>query len=284
MSWKHVAAWVFPEIAEVCGNDVAMLVLAEPIGETEATPARVAISQEAFLRAVSPRVLGVAGFGATSPRATDSGVRRSRFDIPIRCVPGSSLPCDGALDSIDARELTSGAGPCLGDSGAGALDAGDRGVVFGVLSRGNLAGDTCSEGIFERTDVWRWLIAKTVLAAVPPGATAPEWARGAFPERPAAGELCSSAEACADDADCVSFDGRRSFVCATRCTSGCGEGFRCESNVCAPDPASPSSAADGGCAVVSPTRSGASMFVEVASACAFFALVSSRARRRRRRG
>lgn len=249
-SWKNVASWSLPEPSRVCGNDVALLVLASPYPESEATPARPVLSEAELRRAVSARVLGLAAFGASSASGTGGGVRRSRFDIPIQCVPGDpSFACAGALDYVDVRELTAGAGPCTGDSGAGAMLPSDRGVVFGVLSRGDLGKGTCSEGVFERTDVWSWLIAKTVLDATPPGQAAPDWARAAFPEAPRVGDRCRGAGACSGDSDCVSFDGLRSFVCAARCGAGCAEGTHCESNVCAPGPRTGAALTDRGCGV-----------------------------------
>ncbi len=249
-SWKNVTSWAFPEPSRVCGNDVALLVLASPYTDAEATPAEPVLDEGEFRRVVSSRVLGVAAFGASSANGTGSGVRRSRFDIPLRCVPGDpSFACAGALDYIDVREFTSGAGPCVGDSGAGALLPTDRGRVFGILSRGGFANGACSEGVFERTDVWSWLIAKTVLDAVPAGGVAPEWARAAFPDSPRVGERCrGTGERCRGDARCVSFDGARSFTCTAPCTSGCAADTHCESDVCAPGAEASEDPARTGCA------------------------------------
>jgi len=242
-AWKHVGSWVVPEPKSVCGNDIALLVLDEPFDEAEAVPARPVLSASELEGLAKLRTFGLAGFGASSALGEDLGTRRSRFDVPIRCVPGlPGFACDGALQYIDVREFTGGAGPCIGDSGAPAISSIDRATIFGVLARGNL-GSTCAEGIYERTDVWRWLIAKTVLLETPAGDDPPSWAREAFPERPRPGDLCLGTGTCGDDAECVSFDARRSFVCATRCGAGCPEGFHCESGRCAPGPPS---AADGG--------------------------------------
>jgi hypothetical protein len=234
LGWKNVGAWSLPVPREACGNDVALLVLATPFAPNEATPARPVTSETELREAVKTRLLGIAGFGSTSAAGTDPGIRHSRFDIPIHCVPGDeSFACNGDLDFIDVREITSGPGPCTGDSGAGAMLSADHTTVFGVLSRGNVARGECGAGVFERTDVWRWLIAKTVMEATPPGAAAPDWARAALPDAPRVGDLCRSGT-CPSDADCVSFDGQRSYVCAARCAAGCPDGTHCESNVCAP--------------------------------------------------
>lgn len=232
-SWKNVASWTLPEHAGLCGNDVALLVLAAPFEAHEVSPARVVLTEAELLAAVKPRRFGLAGFGASSGSDSGFGVRRSRFDIPLVCLPGApGFACNGALAYIDPSELTGGAGPCSGDSGAGAIVDGDRNAIFGVLSRGDGASEACTEGVFERTDVWRWLIAKTVLQAAEPRASAPAWARDAFPAPAAVGELCLDAAACGESSDCVSVDGRRSFVCARRCSAGCADSERCESDVC----------------------------------------------------
>jgi len=257
-SWRRVASWTLPGQREVCGNDIALLTLASSFSEAEAIPGRPALSTSEVEGALAARFFGVAGFGATSASGDGSGRRRSRFDIPVRCVPGDpSFDCNSALEYIDVREFTGGAGTCTGDSGAGALTAKDHGVVFGVLSRGDVARGACSEGVYERTDVWSWLIAKAVLDATPPGAAAPAWAGEAFPDRPGVGDRCLGAGTCAREAECVSFDEERSFVCAARCSAGCPEGTRCEANVCAPSPDRAATSTDGGCAASGRRSTGA---------------------------
>ena len=39
--WKRVASWVHPEPSKACGNDIALLVLVDPIPEGESSPANV---------------------------------------------------------------------------------------------------------------------------------------------------------------------------------------------------------------------------------------------------
>lgn len=235
-SFRQVARWVVPETAAVCGDDVALLVLERPFEPRDATPARLAVSEADVRAALLTRAFGLAGFGAASPDGEGAGVRRSRFDVPVRCVPGEpGFECGRALEYVGVREFTGGAGPCAGDSGAGAVARDDRSLVFGVLSRGDLAGSSCAEGVFERTDAWAWLAAKTVLEATPEGQAPPAWVRAVLPDRPGLGEGCRSGAECGAGADCVSLDGRRSFVCAALCDgSGCAEGTRCESGICAP--------------------------------------------------
>jgi hypothetical protein len=250
LTWKNVASWELPESSEVCGNDVALLVLASPFAESEAVSARPVLTEAEYLDTAKRRRFGIAAFGASFASAADIGTRRSRFDVPMKCVPGEpGFECAGALAYIDAHEFTGGAGPCGGDSGAGAIVDGDRTSIFGVLSRGRVEAEACTEGVFERTDVWRWLIARTVLRSTPAGSVPPAWASAAFPERPKAGELCVDASACGVDADCISLDGRRSYVCATRCSAGCSADEHCESNVCVAGHAAASASA--GCSTAS---------------------------------
>lgn len=265
---KNVASWEVPASAGVCGDDIALLVLATPFAASEAMPARPVLGAAELLAAANRRTFGLAAFGASSATAADFGTRRSRFDIPLACVPGEpGFECNGALAYIsDQREFTGGAGPCSGDSGAGAIVDGDRMAVFGVLSRGSIEAETCSEGVFERTDVWRWLIARTVLRATPAGATPPAWALAAFPERASAGELCLDAKSCGGGADCVSLDGQRSFVCARRCSAGCSGSEHCESDVCVAGVPRGATHDAGGCVMAPRSASASSGFVAFALA------------------
>lgn len=234
-SWKNVRAWTVPEPNAVCGNDIALLILAEPLTEAEAQPAHPVLAAAEFEVHARAKQFGIAGFGATSATTPASGTRHSRFDIPVRCVPGmTGFECSDALSYIDSSEFTGGAGPCIGDSGAGAIPIGDRHRIFGVLSRAERRSGSCSEGVFERTDTWRWLIAKTVLLATPADRTAPSWAKAALPEHPKEGELCVDAGKCDAGQVCVSTDGQRSFACRRRCSTGCDENQRCDHDICMP--------------------------------------------------
>ncbi|MBS2014830.1 MAG: trypsin-like serine protease [Deltaproteobacteria bacterium] len=276
--WKNVATWELPEQGSLCGDDVALLVLEGGFDASEATPARAVLGTNELVEIVKSRRFGIAGFGATSPAGASDGKRHSRFDIPVKCVPTiPGFPCDGALEYVESSELSGGAGPCRGDSGGGAIASDDRGVVFGVLSRGGVGDESCAEGIFERTDVWRWLIARTVIRATPSGTNPPAWASAAFPASPAVGELCVGVGSCGAGAECTSLDGRRSFVCARRCDAGCGSGERCEGAVCVASAPAPE---EGGCQLAHQTsRASGIVAIQVA---ALLGLGLRRGRRARR--
>lgn len=247
-SWIRVERFVVPNRSDMCGADIALLVLAEAV--PGAAPAEPVLTERGFTNATGPRKFSLAGFGAVDGTGAGRGTRRVRSDIPIRCVPGdATFACGGELGYIAASEFTSGAGPCSGDSGAGALDARDPGKVFGLLSRGNMGGGSCSEGVFERIDPWAWFVAATVIDATPRNEKAPSWATALFPKAASAGELCRDARDCSEGA-CVSLDGERSFVCATSCAAhaDCKSGFRCEGGFCATGAALPDESV--GCALV----------------------------------
>lgn len=274
-AWKNVTRWVVPEPSRICGDDIALLVLAAPFSPSEATVATPVVSATELETRALERVFGVAGYGATSTAGGGGGSRRSRFDVPVRCLPGvPGFECDGALDYITEREFTGGAGPCTGDSGAAAISLQDRTRVFGVLSRGRLSEGSCSEGIYERTDVWRWLLAKTVKEAAPAGTSAPDWATVLLPEQAKEGELCVSSATCGGGTDCVSLDGERSFICARRCAGGCSASQHCENNVCVAGDVSDAS----GCASGGKTAPG----VPLALGTLFAAVLVATSRRRRR--
>lgn len=277
-SWKHVASWVLPTPTGVCGNDLAFLVLAEPFSPAEATPAIPAVTRADFDRAIAGGLLGIAGFGSTTSAGNDAGIRRSRFDIPLRCVPtDAAARCEVHPDYVDPSELTSGEGPCVGDSGSGAMPASDHGTIFGVLSRGTLVG-SCGDGVYERTDVWGWLFARTVLDAVQPGEAPPEWAARFFPAEAHEGEACRQDAACVDGTTCLSIDGQRSYVCARSCASddACASDRHCEQAVCVPGA---KVAHDASCSSSRGARHGASW----RDASVVVALVLLSALRRRRR-
>ena len=231
--WHKVARVVVPETRKACGDDVALLVLDSPVPESAATPVRIAVSVDAFHEAAKAGVITVSGFGADDASGAGVGTRRVRGDIPLRCLPGEpGYSCGPELSVIDALEFTAGSGPCSGDSGAGALSIGSSPTVFGLLSRGKLARG-CGEGVFERTDVWAWLVAKTILEAAPQGG-APAWASSLFPASAREGELCLDASVCGPRAACASLDDRRSWRCVTTCSSdrSCAPDQRCDAGLC----------------------------------------------------
>ncbi len=132
-----VAEVILPaDVVGLCGNDVALLRLGEALDPS------VAIG----LRLDGPPVAGepvtAVGYGLSMPGVdATGGVRRSVDGVTVSKL-GPVLPryVDG--------EWTISQGPCAGDSGSPALDAG--GVAIGVMSRGSKA--TCVDMIYQRVD------------------------------------------------------------------------------------------------------------------------------------
>jgi hypothetical protein len=284
--WKKASSIRVPvaNANAICGDDIALVVLRDEVPVSEALPARPVTDESELLRVVEPGVLGLSAFGVTAANATDVGTRRARFDIPIRCLPGrTGLACDADRAFIGEGELTSGAGPCRGDSGGAAIASADHGVIFGVLSRGEAGSDekSCALGVFERTDRWAWLIARAVLDASPPSVPAPAWASDLFPAAPAKGRFCNGASSCGEGLTCATFDDGRSYVCATSCSTddACSAGETCREGACARAEMAPPSAAGSSCTFVTPSLRGESASVGIVAIQLALLL-----RRRRRSG
>ncbi len=240
----------------VCGNDIALLVLAQKID----LPAYVtpAIDPPMTNHAAYTTNVTAIGYGVTSPvdiKGTSAGTRRIRQGIGIVCIPNDStyaLDCyktdPTAPQYIASNEFVSGDGTCEGDSGSSAFDQGSfsqgKWVSFGVLSRGAVSADagTCSGAIYSRFDSWAQLLRSTAIdAATVGGYSVPSWAaspstRPALSEAgascAASGTLCNgSADCCSNN--CLSRDQGVTFACAAcDCANPCDVGLACERGVC----------------------------------------------------
>jgi hypothetical protein len=206
--WRHVARTITPRQAAVCGDDVALLVLEEPVPAAEANPAEVVTTHAGFETETSARVFGGFGYGATSPDGTGTGIRRGRFDLPIRCVRDDpSYSCVPYLDTSVTGELVGGGGPCSGDSGMAALTEPRR--IVAVLARSTAAPDRCADGVYERADRWGWFVADAVIdVSTKSGDPVPAWATAAFN-----GTYCHSDVECEAGSRCQASDGERSRAC-----------------------------------------------------------------------
>jgi MYXO-CTERM domain-containing protein len=141
------------------------------------------------------------GYGITSPSASDSGVRRIREKIAIKCVPGDeTYDCKGGYESMldsDKEFITEGY-VCSGDSGGGAFDqeSFDQGApyVLGALSRGPQTEEQCLAAIYSRTDAHaEMIIAAGKKAAKAGGYADPAWLSAPVPEA-TEGELGTTCE------------------------------------------------------------------------------------------
>lgn len=129
-----------PETEDVCGGDLALLLLAEDLPEDEAEP-------------IAPRLddpveqgesYTAIGFGAT-PDPDLQGVRRSRSGLQVTCTPES---CEGVA-AVEETEFRGGDGVCFGDSGGPAIDT--EGLVTGIASRSV----DCTGSVYSALARWR---------------------------------------------------------------------------------------------------------------------------------
>lgn len=202
---------------EVCGGDVALLILNENIDPAEAVPlvARVdtQIKKDDQYSAV--------GFGGTQDNGTGSGQRRRLDDLFVNCV---GKQCSALYISI-THEWQGDHGICQGDSGGPALDLQNR--VIGVTSRG---GAGCTYPVYGDVFPWgEWLKENAAHAADLGGYPLPPWATGMTTD-PAfyspIGDACTDPSACASGA-CLG-DGVTGY-CTRPCSDAgpCPEGYTC---------------------------------------------------------
>jgi Trypsin len=193
-----------PTDVAFCGNDIALILLATNVPAAEALPAVPVVQFKLTDRRLSGSITAL-GYGYTNPSATDSGQRRLRENIPLLCIPGSTvMDCGGNLAKYasDAKEFITEGYVCAGDSGSGAFDQRtfNRGTpyVLGALSRGPQTADTCLAAIYSRTDAHAQLIIAAGKKAASQGKySPPAWT---IPETPTAAaeatEAACGAESC----------------------------------------------------------------------------------------
>ncbi len=183
--------------ADLCGTDVALLVLRTPLAGV--TPLIPRVDME-----VEPgEAYSAVGYGIDeSVAGRPSGVRKRLEGLTVTCAG-----TDCALPDVRANEWVGSGGPCSGDSGGPALDSAGR--VVGVVSRGK---DPCREPVFSsvaaRAD---WLKTMALEVAQAAHQSPPNWAQGLSSDprfHAAVGEVCQGPEDCpsgycADDGSCT---------------------------------------------------------------------------------
>jgi len=210
----------------VCGNDVALVILAEPV---PASKAKVMIPR-VDIPVAKGELYSAVGYGATNQAGEGSGTRRRRDNLNAECT-GDNCPYYYQY-SVKTAEWVGDTGVCQGDSGGPAVDSIDR--VIGVASRG---GNNCSSPVYGYVYEWRdWIKEQTVLATKQAGIPTPKWAEG-YPTDPKfAFEVAGECEV---GTDCLSglCEGG---VCSRSCSEAapCPAGFACmgDPDVCKPIP------------------------------------------------
>jgi len=154
-----------PDGSSVCGNDIALLVLAQPFPASTLRPIAVQLD--------SPVGTGDAytaiGFGQAAVAGTE-GVRRSKSGLSVVCA-SSNCASQGI---VSATEFVGADSICEGDSGGPAIDS--EGSVIGIVSRG---ADNCGLAIYSAVAPWGSWIDDVAKAAAQLGQyTLPNWFGG----------------------------------------------------------------------------------------------------------
>jgi MYXO-CTERM domain-containing protein len=266
-----------PGSTDFCGHDIALIILADNIPASEATPV------EPRLESMPSRneTFSADGFGLTDPDTKeDTSGTRMRLDGNTVACAGTG--CRTVTDLVRPTEWMSlDAQICPGDSGGPALDS--EGRVMGVASRG---ADGCSSAIYGDVASWKDLIVSVAIdAAERGGYPIPEWAASTEVDegKVFGGPLGRSCDGeCSDGYACYSKNAKPPGICVPPCDAdqpACPTDYTCDTELSACIPAS-GEEEDDGCAV-GPSRgaSGSSAAFFTALALGAAAAVRRRVRR-----
>lgn len=153
------------EQGNFCGNDIALLLLAQNVPSRDAIPLTPRLNEPV----INGERFTAAGFGHTG-QGDGAGVRRSIENRRVICS-GFQNGCQDNNQGIYVNEWVGDDGTCQGDSGGPALDASEQ--VIGVLSRGP---EGCIYPVY--TDVIRyaaWIREHAAIAAERGGYAPASW-------------------------------------------------------------------------------------------------------------
>ncbi len=166
--YYQVSEVVVQNDTEVCGNDVAMLILSESIPQSEA-PILIPRLDQPVMAGEKFKAVGYGHIGD----GTGAGTRRSISDRDVLCI-GYQNGCQDGNQAIYPNEWVGNNGTCQGDSGGPALDI--NGEVIGVLSRG---ADGCDYPTYSDPSYFADFIRDTARRAATLGGYAtPAWVDG----------------------------------------------------------------------------------------------------------
>ncbi len=318
----HQAAQIFTTPgSQVCGNDMALIMLSDNVSLSEAGGSFVTPVVQ-YSITDHPRystTVTAIGYGDTDAVTQNAGTRHILENVNLICIPGDpGIDC-GTQSQITPNEFVSGNSTCEGDSGSSAYEQNNFNknipVSFGVLSRGGSSGTTCLQPVYTRTDSWKSFIVSTALTAASAGGyTPPSWTQAPPPDGgtpppadagsdgatpPPPGTLGAP---CGDNTDCTSgycesADNGTTYICSQGCDpnnngSDCAlPNYQCiGTNACGAGgccfPAPPGADAGtggggGGCAVGRSDPSKPVPWGTIALAGAFLATALARSRKKR---
>ncbi len=208
---------------DLCGRDMAILILESNIDPSEARPLVPRVDSSL----VAGEQYYAIGFGATSDSGSGAGTRRRRDNLFIDCV---AAECPKSY--VKTSEFIGDTGICQGDSGGPALDMQNR--VVGVTSRGSLG---CDNPVYGHVLGWGQWIKDVVLYAAQPAIgnyPAPGWANGASTDPAFGGTVgapCGSAE-CTSNI-CINTGTDLGDYCSHKCDAlnACPDGFECAADL-----------------------------------------------------
>ena len=165
--YRVAQVWVPDGSSDVCGRDVALLLLAgSGVPAKVATPIEPALTRDL----AANEVFAAIGYGLQDPLDETGKTAGHRMS-----VTDAQVFCDGAAcgtEMVKEGEFIASSPVCSGDSGGPALDKDGR--VSGVTSRGD---DKCTVGIYSSVYAWRdFIIEKTFVAASSGHYNPPAWA------------------------------------------------------------------------------------------------------------
>jgi MYXO-CTERM domain-containing protein len=225
---------------EVCGGDMALLVLKDNVAESEAVP----LVPRVDTQIQKDDQYSAIGYGGTQDNGTGSGQRRRLDDLFVNCV---GKQCSALYISI-THEWEGDHGICQGDSGGPAIDLQNR--VIGVTSRG---GPGCTYPVYGDVFPWGdWIIENAKKAAELGGYPAPPWTTGMSTD-PAfsapVGDACTDGTMCASG---ICYTDASGGYCTRLCADDgpCPEGYECttlgDGQVCLKPAVDPGNPGEGG--------------------------------------
>ncbi len=256
-----------PDAKTLCNNDIALVVLKDPVENAQIAPVRLDAAVE------KGEAFTAVGWGITD-KTQEPSTRQQRTDIKVLEV--------GPGREASQNEFIVGEGICSGDSGGPAISS--KGSVLGVVSRGgNGTGGSGASGCINAQNIYTKVegFKDLILSAYAEAGQDP-WIEGqADPRLAKVGEACETADQCRSGA-CDS------GKCAQKCDDGsaCPDGTVCTAGICKEPPKKVadggSSSGGGGCAQSGSTRSG-SIGASLGPLGAILALGAALFGRRRRR-